>query len=97
MAIFRLTEEQYKRAIAEGVKISADAGGNVSNVASAASEAASVANMTGGKVDTVEVNNVTNSTTNEGRLITKKELKENRLKKLRENSEIISVKDLFNL
>ena len=30
-------------------------------------------------------------------LISKKELKENRLKKLRENSEIISVKDIFGL
>lgn len=111
MANFILTEEQYKKAIKEGVlpqgqpttKTVVDGNGN-SNVGPEVNNAVKNTNA-----DTIEVTNFgkssntnsTNSTNSnplaESRLITKKELKENRLKKLRENSEIISVKEIFGI
>lgn len=110
MKQFVLTEEQYKKAMEEGVlpqgqpttKTVVDGNGN-SNVGPEVNNAIKNTNS-----DTIEVTNfgktqkaaTGQSTSNplaESRLITKKELKENRLKKLRENSEIISVKEIFGL
>lgn len=104
MANFVLTEEQYNRAIAEGIvsngpKTKTVVDGNGSpNVGAAVNNA--VKNT---KDDTIEVTNFGNNGNSnstslyESRLISKKELKENRLKKLRENSKIISVKDIFGI
>ena len=100
-----LTEEQYKRAVEEGV------------LPNNQPEAKNVINTNGGSVgglvdqqlkkdpskpveviDNTKQKSGTGSTSVwEGRVITKKELKENRLKKLRENSEIISVKEIFGV
>ncbi len=108
MANFILTEEQYKKAIEEGVlpqgqpktKTVVDGNGNP-NVGSEVNNAIKTTNA-----DTIEVTNFGKNTNNgstsynplaESRLITKKELKENRLKKLRENSEIMSVKEIFGI
>lgn len=100
MAQFVLTEEQYMQAIKEGVlsnqpetKTVIDGHGNT-NVAAAVNAAVQTANT-----DTIEVTNFGNgnnsSSVCEGQIITKKDLKEARLKKIRENSQIILVKDLF--
>ena len=101
MAQFVLTEEQYKKAVEEGIiseepqtKTVVDGGGSP-NVGAAVDNAVRTT-----KDDTIEVTNFGNGTKPstgvfESRLITKRELKEERLKKLRENSEIISVRDIF--
>ena len=108
MKQFVLTEEQYKRAVEEGVipngqasvKTVIDGGGDKSKATSGLTKAMADNPQT----DNFEVTNVGNGNSAEhstsvweSRLITKKELKERRLQKLRENSEIISVKEIFGL
>ena len=95
MRKIKISEEQLKAIVKEGVKISADANGNPGQAATKGAEAANKAGL-----DTVEVTGVNNSSTQtstfaESKLISKKELKENRLKKLKENSIVVSVGDLF--
>ena len=95
MRKIKISEEQLRAIIKEGVKISADANGNP---AQAAVKGAEVANRAG--LDTVEVTGVNTtssqtSTVAETKIIIKRELKENRLKKLKENSIVVSVSDLF--
>lgn len=105
MAKFILSEKQYKRAIEEGVipgqattKTVVDGKGSP-NVGAAVNDAAKNAST-----DTIEVVNFGKSNTStstktdslfEGRLITKQQLKEERMKRLRENSEIVFIKDIF--
>lgn len=97
MRKFKITEEQFKEIVNEiEVDINASAGGNPSNVAPAAQKAATVAARTGGEVNKVTISDVNPTpTTNEGKLISKKELKEMRLQKLKENSVVIPVFNLF--
>ena len=107
MAKFVLTEEQYNALVKEGItpgqpttRTVVDGNGN-KNVGPAVNQAV----QNNPNTDTIEVTNFGNNKNNsqgstsvfESRLITKKELKENRLKKLRENSEIISIKDIFGI
>jgi hypothetical protein len=106
MANFVLTEEQYNRLKEAGVmfeeaetKTVVDGGGSSSGIGSKVQQAAQTTNN-----PTIEVTNFGNNSEGnsaslyeEGTLITKKDLKERRLKKLRENSEIIPVKKLFGL
>lgn len=102
MAEFVLTEEQYNRAVEEGVvpgqpvtKTVVDANGS-KNVGPAVNQAIA----SNPNVNTIEVTDINNGGGNsdnifEDVVITKKELMERRLAKLRENSEIILVKDIF--
>ena len=106
MANFVLTEEQYKMALENGVlseeaesKTVVDGNGSP-NVGSEVEKAIRDTNAS-----TIEVTNFGNgnggnehsTSVYEGTLISKKELKERRLERLCENSEIISVKSLFGL
>lgn len=107
MAKFVLTEEQYNRlmeagALSEETVIK----GNTPEINSKVDDALKNANgetevvikdTSGSNTNTSEANVHSTSLYEEGTLITKKELKERRLKKLRENSEIIPVKKLFGL
>lgn len=99
---FKLTEEQFQKMkeISEGVEITASAGGNSSNVANVAQQAAQTAQTA--NVDTVKITDVNNksnasggSSVWEGRVITKRELQEARLKRLKENAVILTADQLF--
>lgn len=99
-----LTEEQYRKAVEEGVLANQPEAKNVINTNgnSVGSLVDQELKKNPGEpvevVDNTKQKSENNSTSVwEGRVITKKELKENRLKKLRENSEIISVKEIFGI
>jgi predicted amino acid dehydrogenase len=97
---FKITEQQYNQMLDEGVSINGvtDASGKADINKTAQSMAASGIDpkdvtvsfsgsaMSGGTGDTT----LTEGNKKSHRLITKKELKENRLRYLKENSEIIS-------
>lgn len=105
MRNFILTEEQYKRAMEEGVlpntpqtKTVVDGKGS-SNVGAAVNQAAQNANT-----DTIEVVNFgkgnssgesSGSVFESSMFITKKDLQERRLKRMRENSQIFSINDIL--
>ena len=97
---FKLTEEQYKRlqALQEEVEITASAGGNASSVANAAQQAAKTAAQAG--VNTVKITDVNNNTSSsssmyEGRVLTKKQVEEARIRRLKENAVVLTVDQLF--
>jgi hypothetical protein len=106
MRNFILTEEQYKKAVEAGVLsedaevvVDASKSNNIdSEVRKAASEhntdTVGVKGLKGGATST---QTTSTSVFEEGKIITKQELKERRLQRMRENSEIISVKDIFGL
>ena len=98
---FKITEEQYNQMLAEGVAIqgATDSTGKADVQKTAQSMSASGIDpnkvnvqfsgksMTNGGDDS----SATNPSITEHRLITKKELQENRLRYLKENSEVMSV------
>lgn len=89
----RITEEQYNMAIREGVTINADldaANGDPKKAFDTAKANAEKEGLKSGEYN-VEFPNV-----QESKLITKKQLQENRLKALKENSQVYSVKDFIN-
>jgi hypothetical protein len=94
MKTFVLSEEQYNAMVKEGLltdtqngqpQVTVQSTGNPVQDATTAVNTAKNAGISSAQITGLK----------EGRIITKRELKENRLKKLRENSELISVKDLF--
>ena len=92
--IFKITEEQYKRALEEGINI----GGGDGTVDVKSNDSQSTT-YTANSSDpnnplTITVDNQ-NSSTNESRLITKKEFLAERRKRLKEGSEMISVSSLL--
>lgn len=108
MKQFVLTEEQYKKAVEEGVLPQNSATKktviNGDDPSKAGREVTDTLSKPSGQDTPIEVTTSktqqSSSSYNplaEGRLISKKELKEERLKKLRENSEIVSVKEIFGI
>ena len=92
--VFKITEEQYKRALEEGINI----GGGDGTVDVKSNDSQSTT-YTANSSDpnnplTLTVDNQ-NSSTNESRLITKKQFLEDRRKRLKESSEVISVSSLL--
>ena len=110
---FRITEEQYKMALKEGVAINKTqvlaAGNNSSDIETARKTAQEnglpkenfevVAplekNNQAPQLSTTDKQNA-NVVISENKLITKKQLQENRLKALKKNSELYTVKDFIN-
>lgn len=107
---FRITEEQYKMALKEGVAINKTqvlaAGNNSSDIEKARNTAQEnglpkenfevVAplekNNQSPQLSTTDKQNA-NVVISENKLITKKQLQENRLKELKKNSEVFTLKD----
>ena len=89
---FCITEEQYNMALKEGVMLNADVSAAGGDVKRAVDTTKSEAEKQGVKDYTVAIDGKQLS---ENKLITKKELQENRLKVLKENSEVYSVKDFI--
>lgn len=92
--VFKITEEQYKRALEEGINI----GGGDGTVDVKSNDSQSTT-YTANSSDpnnplTLTVDNQ-NSSTNESRIITKKQFLEDRRKRLKESSEVISVSSLL--
>lgn len=87
-----ITEEQYNMALKEGVKVNADLSATNGNVGAAFDNAKKDAKESGLKDGeySIEFPNVT-----ESKFITKKQLQENRLKALKEDSELYTVKDFM--
>lgn len=91
---FKISEEQYNGLMKEGVEIKADVAAANGDVKQAVNTAYSEAEKQGIKDYTVSVPSK-RSMENSSKVITKKELVENRLKALKKNSEVFSVKDFF--
>lgn len=92
--VFKITEEQYKRALEEGINI----GGGDGTVDVKSNDSQSTT-YTANSSDpnnplTLTVDNQ-NSSMGESRLITKKQFLEDRRKRLKESSEVISVSSLL--
>ena len=88
---FKITEEQYNTALSEGITLTADlaaAGGDANKAIENTKQQA--------QKDGVDISNATIQVpANEGRLITKKQITESRLKKLKENSDLYSVRNFM--
>lgn len=104
MAKIVLTEEQYNMAVEEGVlpnnkpeakSVINTNGGSVGSLVDQQLKKDPTKPVE--VVDNTKQNQNNSTSVWEGKVITKKELKERRLKKLREKSEIISVKEIFGI
>lgn len=96
---FIITEEQYNRLMSESnEKIIIDASDKVKakggDVKSGVKDALSTTQQNGIPNDKTQVK-IDGEAISEGRLLSKKKLQENRLKKLKKNSELYSVKDFM--
>lgn len=89
-----ITEEQYNKFIKEGVTLNADVAAAGGDVKRAISDTKKEAQKNGLNMEdtTIQINA---NETNEGRIIKKSELQKNRLKVLKENSQLYTVKDFF--
>ena len=88
-----ITEEQYKMALREGVTVNADLSAANNDPKQAFDKAKDEAEKQGLKRGEY---NIQFSNVQEGKLISKKQLQENRLKAFKENSEVYTVKDFIN-
>jgi len=88
----RITEEQYNMALREGVTVNADLTSSNNDPKQAFDKAKGEAEKQGLKSGEY---NIQFSNVQEGKLVSKKQLQENRLKALKKNSELYSVKDFI--
>ena len=88
----RITEEQYNMALREGVTINADLSASKNDPKAAFDTANNQAKEQGLKPGQY---NIQFPNVSESKLITKKQLQENRLKALKENSKVYTVKDFI--
>ena len=93
--IFKITEEQYKQALAEGIEITADLARSNGNIEQAVRNAGEDANKSGLSKDAYKVTIPGEQLANESRIITKKDLFESRLKELKRHSKLYTVKDFI--
>lgn len=101
---YKITEEQYNQMLAEGVSINGETDGNgkadISKTAQAMSSSGIDPKKTNvtfpGSAMSGGSDSPTQSTVSEHRLITKKELQSNRLRYLKENSEVLSFNNFIN-
>lgn len=92
MKNFIITEEQYKKALKEGVNLKADvaaAGGDVKRAITNAKQEARKSGIN----DSDMTISISGSDVSESKFITKKNLQESRLRALKKNSQIYSVAD----
>ena len=87
-----ITEEQYNMALREGVTVNADLTSSNNDPKQAFDKAKGEAEKQGLKSGEY---NIQFSNVQEGKLVSKKQLQENRLKALKKNSELYSVKDFI--
>jgi len=97
---FVITEEQYERlnGMIDEVDVKADvkaANGDIKTAVEKANKEGVDSGLKPGKFGVVVNSNDVSQNVAEGRLITKKQLQENRLKKFKKNSEFTTVKDLL--
>ncbi len=88
-----ITEEQYNMALKEGVTINADLNGNNKDPKMAFDKAKKEAEEQGLKPGKY---NIQFANVGEGKLIKKSQLEENRLKNLKKNSEMFTLKEFMN-
>lgn len=91
---FVISEEQYKKALAEGITLNADVAAAGGDVKRAVDNTKREAQKNGVKMDDATIE-LKASDTNEGRLITTAQLRENRLKILKKNSEVYTVREFM--
>jgi mannitol-specific phosphotransferase system IIBC component len=89
---FKISEEQYNKALSEGVTLTADVDACNGDVNQAVQKTRQKAKESGVDLSQATIS-VPGQSSNESKLITKKELKENRLKVLKANSRLFSVRD----
>lgn len=90
----KISKKQYEQALSEGITLTADVDACNGDVKQAVDKTKQNAKQNG--VDLSDANISIPAQSNEGRIITKKELQENRLKVLKANSKLFSVKDFVN-
>jgi hypothetical protein len=91
---FIISEEQYNRALKEGVTLNADVDATNGDVKRAVTNTKREAQQSGVNLDNAKIQ-VNANDVNEGVLIKKQDLEKNRLKMLKENSELYTVKDFL--
>ena len=92
---FCITEEQYNMALREGVTIAADTNNGIENGVKDAANQAKEKGLKPTDYD-ISVSGMSANSITEGKFITKKQLQENRLKEMKKNSEVYTVKDFIN-
>lgn len=90
----KISKKQYEQALSEGITLTADVDACNGDVKQAVDKTRQNAKQNG--VDLSDANISIPAQSNESRIITKKELQENRLKVLKANSKLFSVKDFVN-
>lgn len=91
----KISEEQYRTAIKEGITLNADVDACNGDVKQAIDKTKQNAKDNGVDLSNANIQ-VPAQSRNEGRIITKRQLQENRLKVLKENSELYSLNDFLN-
>lgn len=90
-----ITEEQYKNLIKEGVTLKADVDAANGDVKKAIDTTKQEAAKSGIKLDNATIEVPANEGPNEGKVVKLSALKESRLKVLKENSQLYTVKDFM--
>lgn len=89
---FKISKEQYEHALSEGITLNADVDACNGDVNQAVQKTKQNAKESGVDLSQATIN-VPAQSSNESKLITKKQLQENRLKVLKSNSKLFSVRD----
>lgn len=92
---FCITEEQYNMALREGVTIAANTQDGIENGVKDAANQAKQKGLKPTDYD-ISVSGTSANSVTESKFITKKQLQENRLKEMKKNSEVYTVKDFIN-
>lgn len=92
---FKISEDQYKRALSEGITLNADVEACNGDVKQAIDKTKQNAKNNGIDLNKANIQ-VPAQSQNEGKIITKRQLQENRLKVLKENSDLYSLNDFLN-
>lgn len=92
---FKITEEQYRQALSEGITINADVSAANGDVKQAIDKAKQEAMNKGLSLDDTKIE--VDANYNESKLYTMAELKENYHKRLKENSKVYSMKEFSKM
>lgn len=95
MKKYVITEEQYNMALKEGVTLKADVSAAGGDVKKAIENTKQQAQRSGINMNDVTIS-INGSDTNEGRVIKKHELEENRLRALKKHSDVYKTSDFLN-
>lgn len=91
----KISEAQYKKALSEGITLNADVDACNGDVKQAIDKTKQNAKNNGVDLSNANIQ-IPAQSQNEGKIITKKQLQENRLRVLKENSELYSLNDFLN-